>query len=280
MHSLPIPQIPEDQSKVTYGDLSHGDTNLGEMVADLTRKRSAGKRIESKDRAHLDPDIHHADYPRQEGWRPLFGQSSAAQGHLRNQGVQIDDLFLYFGLFQEVEKISDTDNTDRWRFVKGAPKRHILWGWLQIGEIHKVDELAKDKLPWAGDHPHLHPLRLRDRDKHPSNTLYVASPGLRLGDGSTAQGAGCFLKFDERLVLTDPNESKVTAWRLPRCFSPDNEKSSLTYHKPQCWKRNGQYAYLQSVSQGQEFVLDLEQYPGVMDWLRETIFKPVTRRAA
>ena len=271
MHSLPIPQIPEDQSKVTYGDIRRGDTNIGKMVANLTRKR-----IESKGRAHLDPDIHYADYPRQEGWRPLFGQSSAAQGHLRNQGVQIGDLFLYFGLFQEVEKISDTDNTDRWRFVRGAPKRHILWGWLQIGEIHKVDKLAKDELPWAGDHPHLHPLR----PKRPSNTLYVASPGLCLGDGSTAQGAGCFLKFDERLVLTDPNESRVTAWRLPRCFSRDDEKSLLTYHKPQCWKRNGQYAYLQSAGRGQEFVLDLKQYPGVMDWLRETIFKPVTKRAA
>ena len=88
LYSLPI---PHDQSEVTYGDLWHGDTNIGEMVADLTCNR-----IGSKVHAHLDPDINHVAYPRQEGWQPLFGQSGAAQGHLDNQGVQIDDLFLYF----------------------------------------------------------------------------------------------------------------------------------------------------------------------------------------
>ena len=256
LYSLPI---PHDQSEVTYGDLWHGDTNIGEMVADLTCNR-----IGSKIHAHLDPDINHVAYPRQEGWQPLFGQSGAAQGHLDNQGVQIDDLFLYFGLFRKVEKISG-----RWCFVKDAPRQHILWGWLQIGEIHKVDELAKDELPWTRYHPHRHP----SRDKDPTNTLYIASCGLHLGDGSIAQGAGCCLKFHERLVLTNPNGSGVTDWRLPRCFYPDNDKSPLTYHpKLHRWKYDDQYAYLQSASRGQEFVLDLDQYPDVTDWLMESIF--------
>ena len=130
LYSLPIPYDP---SEITYGDLWHGDTNIGEMVADLTHNRFG-----PKDHAHLDPDSHHAAYPRQEGWRPLFGQSGAAQGHLDNQDVQAGDLFLFFGLFQRVEKTSG-----RWGFVKGAPRQHILWGWLQIGEIHKVDGLAE-----------------------------------------------------------------------------------------------------------------------------------------
>ena len=256
LYSLPI---PHDQSEVTYGDLWHGDTNIGEMVADLTCNR-----IGSKVHAHLDPDINHVAYPRQEGWQPLFGQSGAAQGHLDNQGVQIDDLFLYFGLFRKVEKISG-----RWRFVKDAPRQHILWGWLQIGEIHKVDNLAKDELPWTCYHPHRH----LSRDKDPTNTLYIASCGLHLGDGSIAQGAGCYLKFHERLVLTNPNGSGVTDWRLPRCFYPDNDKPPLTYHpKLHRWRHDDQYAYLQSASRGQEFVLDLDQYPDVTDWLMESIF--------
>ena len=256
LYSLPI---PHDQSEVTYGDLWHGDTNIGEMVADLTCNR-----IGSKVHAHLDPDINHVAYPRQEGWQPLFGQSGAAQGHLDNQGVQIDDLFLYFGLFRKVEKISG-----RWCFVKGAPRQHILWGWLQIGEIHKVDELAKDELPWTCYHPHRH----LSRDKDPTNTLYIASCGLHLGDGSIAQGAGCYLKFHERLVLTNPNGSGVTDWRLPRCFYPDNGNSPLTYHpKLDRWRHDDRYTYLQSASRGQEFVLDLDQYPDVTDWLMESIF--------
>ena len=256
LYSLPI---PHDQSEVTYGDLWHSDINIGEMVADLTCNR-----IGAKVHAHLDPDINHVAYPRQEGWQPLFGQSGAAQGHLDNQGVQIDDLFLYFGLFRKVEKISG-----RWRFVKDAPRQHILWGWFQIGEIHKVDELAKDELPWTCYHPHRH----LSRDKDPTNTLYIASCGLHLGDGSIAQGAGCYLKFHERLVLTNPNGSGVTDWRLPRCFYPDNDKPPLTYHpKLHRWRHDDQYAYLQSASRGQEFVLDLDQYPDVTDWLMESIF--------
>ena len=256
LYSLPI---PHQHSEITYGDLWHGDTNIGKTVADLTCDR-----IGSKDPAHLDPDINHIAYPRQAGWQPLFGQSGAAQGHLDNQGVCIGDLFLFFGLFQKIEKISG-----RWRFVKGAPRQHILWGWLQIGEIHKVDDLAKDELPWTRYHPHRHP----SRDKDPTNTLYIASCGLNLGGGPIAQGAGCFLKSHERLVLTNPNGSGVTDWRLPRCFYPDKGNSPLTYHpKLDRWRHDDQYAYLQSASRGQEFVLDLDQYPDVTDWLVQSIF--------
>ena len=205
LYSLPIPYAP---SEITYGDLYHGDTNIGEMVADLT-----GDRFGPKHHAHLDPDINPVAYPRQAGWQSLFGQSGAAQGHLDNQGVRIGDLFLFFGLFQEVEKTSNA-----WRFVKGAPRQHILWGWLQIGKIHKIDELAKDELPWSRYHPHRHPLR----DRYPRNTLYVASGGLHLDGESIAPGAGCFLKSHERLVLTNPNGSGVTDWRLPQCFNPSH----------------------------------------------------------
>ena len=255
LYSLPI---PHKWSEITYGDLWHGDINIGEMVADLTCNRTG-----TNAPAHLDPDINHVAYPRQAGWQPLFGQSGAAQGHLDNQGVQIGDLFLYFGLFRKVEKISG-----RWCFVKDAPRQHILWGWLQIGEIHKVDELAKDELPWTRYHPHRHPSRNRDS----TNTLYIASCGLNLGSGSIAPGGGCFPEFHERLILTNPNGSGVTDWRLPRCFYPDNDKSPLTYHPRHLWRQKDKYAYVQRRGPGQEFVLDLDQYPDVTDWLGQSIF--------
>ena len=255
LYSLPI---PHGQSEVTYGDLWHGDTNIGEMVADLT-----GNRIGSKVRAHLDPDINHVAYPRQKGWQPLFGQSGAAQGHLDNQGVQIDDLFLFFGLFQKIEKVSG-----RWHFVKDAPRQHILWGWLQIGEIHKVDDLAKYELPWARYHPHRHP----SRGKNPTNTLYIASEALNLGGGPITPGAGCFPEFHERLILTNPNGSGLTDWRLPRCFYPDKGKTPLSSHGNCNWSCDDTYSYVQRAGPGQEFVLDLDQYPDVTDWLVQSIF--------
>ena len=256
LYSLPI---PHHQSEITYGDLSHSNTNIGEVVEDLT-----GKHVKRDHYAHLDPDINCIAYPRREDWRPLFGQSGAAQGHLDNQNVQIGDLFLFFGLFRNVEKTSS-----KWGFVKDAPKQHVLWGWFQIGEIRKVDELSKNELPWAHYHPHRHP----SRGKDPTNTLYIASYGLHLGDRSIAPGAGQFPKFHEHLVLTNPNGSRVTDWRLPRCFYPDKGKCSLTYHpKLDRWRHDDRYAYLQSASRGQEFVLDLDQYPDVINWLMESIF--------
>ena len=262
LYSLPI---PGRHSKIKYRDIRHGDTNIGKVVKDLTRRNKPKNRIGAKCRAHLDPDINRSAYsPRKKDWRPLFGQSGIAQGHLDNQDVQAGDLFLFFGLFQKVEKTSG-----RWGFVKGAPRQHILWGWLQIGEIHKVDELAKVELPWSRYHPHRHP----SRDSDPTNTLYIASKALNIGDGVIAPGAGCFLKSHEHLVLTNRNGLGVTDWRLPQCFYPDNGKCPLTYHhNPDRWKHGKKYTYLQSVGRGQEFVLDLDQYPGVTDWLVQSIF--------
>ena len=256
LYSLPIPHC---QSEITYGDLWHGDTSIGEVVADLTRNR-----FDAKAPAHLDPDINHVAYPRQGGWRPLFGQSRRAQGHLHNQGVRISDLFLFFGLFQKVEKVSG-----RWCFVKDAPQQHILWGWLQIEEIHKVDELTKAELPWTRYHPHRHAARGKD----PTNTLYIASETLNLGDGAIAQGAGWFQKLQPNLVLTQPGKS-ASYWQLPRCFYPDDGKQPLTGHPRNLWKPepDNEYAYVQRRGPGQEFVLDLDQYCGVKNWLMESIF--------
>ena len=264
LYSLPIPDNRgKFNSKITYKDLCHDDTNIGKVVEDLTCNRDG-----AKEPVHLDPDINYAAYPRQEGWCPLFGQSGAAQGHLDNQNVRIGDLFLFFGLFRKVEK-----NFGRWDFVKGAPELHILWGWLQIGKIHKVDELVKVKteLPWARYHPHLCPVPC----KASNNTLYIASDGLNWGNGLIAPGAGRFPKLHPNLVLTESKKS-ASHWRLPRCFYPDEDKCPLTYHpKLDRWRHDDRYTYLKSASRGQEFVLNLDQYPDVTDWLIQSIFTHV-----
>ena len=251
MFSLPI---PDPASGIPYAALEWRDVNVGQLVADLT-----GDPDRRTHCAHLDPDIDRRVLIRTAGWRPLFGQTGHAQGHLRNQDVGPGDLFLFFGLFRRVE-----ENQGAWRFVSRSPKQHILWGWLQVGEVHAVDSLAADALPWARYHPHFR------GDRGANNTLYVADDELRLsGERINAAGAGLFGQIGASLVLTAPDARGPSRWQLPSGFFPRPGRPSLTYHgNPDLWRYIGpDRCSLQSVSRGQEFVLDLTHYPGVAEWL-------------
>ena len=45
-------------------------------------------------------------------------------------------------------------------------------------------------------------------------------------------------------------------------------RTPLTYHPDATrWQHNDDYACLQSVGRGQEFVLDLEEYPEARGWI-------------
>ena len=59
----------------------------------------------------------------------MFGQVGAAEKHLENRGVGAGDVFLFFGLFRNVEK-----SAGRWTYVRGALPVHVIFGWLQIAE--------------------------------------------------------------------------------------------------------------------------------------------------
>ena len=250
MLSLPI---PDRSSRIAYREIEQDGVNIGQLVVDLT-----GDTRRLRHYAHLDPDLDRDALPRADGWRPLLGQTGIAQGHLRKQSVQAGDLFLFFGLFRPVER-----TRSGWRFIRQAVAKHILWGWLQIGEIYKVDELTSDALPWARYHPHFQGKR------DVNNTLYIAADGLRLnGRDVDAPGAGLFRQIEDRLILTDPDAGSLTRWRLPPAFYPDAGKPPLSYHRtPERWRRRDGYCTVQSASRGQEFVLDTARYPGVTDWL-------------
>jgi hypothetical protein len=65
-------------------------------------------------------------------------------------------------------------------------------------------------------------------------------------------------------------------WQLPRWFNPV-ERTPLSYHsKPARWTYCSTSMRLQSVGRGQEFVLDVEQYPEARAWLR-SIFRAARR---
>ena len=117
MLSLPI---PDKGSPIAYQDLSFGDMNVGDLVVELT-----GDAKRSRHFAHLDPDLRADSFPRLPGWKPLLGQTGSAQGHLRKQGVQVGDVFLFFGSFRSVEQTADG-----WRFKRTERARHIIWGWM------------------------------------------------------------------------------------------------------------------------------------------------------
>lgn len=252
MVSLPI---PDRTSVVRYQDIQFdGEISVGEIVETLTRGR-----IRRDDTAHLDPDLRRDSLPRSPCWRPIFGQTGAARGHVRNQGIGPGDLFLFFGLFREV-----TWAEGALRYTVDRMPQHAVFGWLQIERILAVDSPACQALAWARYHPHL------NRKPNRNNTIYLASDELvlqgrrRLG----LPGCGAFPLYSEELRLTAPGSEKVSLWRLPQWFHPSGRRSALTYHSdPFAWQRQGDAVLLRTVGRGQEFVLDCDDYPEAVGWV-------------
>ncbi len=262
MVSMPI---PDKQSPIRYQDIGWQEHNLGSLVAGL----SAG-RIPSTHLAHLDPDLSRESLQRSPGWRPIFGQTGAAQGHLRNNNVGSGDIFLFFGLFQDVVSRSGTLVWDARSF-----KRHVLWGWLQVDKVVEVDKCPRSSYQWAEYHPHFH------RKPDPSNTVYVSRRNLALPLSSPTEllGAGVFHSYAERLVLTDPDSTTPTRWKLPHWFVPRKGKRPLTYHSDVSrWKLTQDGVRLDAVARGQEFVLDTNEYPEAIDWLTALLRDPQDAR--
>ncbi|MDH4870804.1 hypothetical protein [Pseudomonas sp. BN515] len=250
--SLPI---PDPESAISFGDIAFDGINLGDVVSGLNREAGWHHR-----RAHLDPDLRPDALPRLPGWRPMLGQSGSAQGHLRNEGVAVGDLFLFFGSFRPVEETGYGD----WRFISGQPARQVIWGWLQVGEILKVDDVPTGAMPWARYHPHF------AYGQDASNTLYVATEGLCLdGLSEYVSGAGNFRILDERLVLTAPDSTLQTRWQVPAWFAPSAERSGLSFHRnPNRWTAAGDRCMLNSAYRGQEFVFDTLGEQAPMDWIK------------
>ncbi|MCY3728391.1 MAG: hypothetical protein OXF97_05260 [Nitrospira sp.] len=258
MVSLPI---PDKRSKVTYADISFDGVSLGPIVSQLT-----GGRIPSHYRAHIDPDLAQNSLPRLAGWRPIFGQTGPAQGHLRNNGVGPGDLFLFFGLFKRVEVRDDVYAWDT-----NVRSCHVIWGWLQIAEVLPIgNSKSPSGYEWAAYHPHF------DRVHEPNNVVYVASRHLEM-DGvetNSIPGAGVFSFFSTEQQLTASRAEKTTTWNLPAWFHPTGNRMPLTYHRNvQRWRRQGERTELKTVSRGQEFILDCDEYPEAVGWACDLLQK-------
>jgi len=250
--SLPIPDC---DSPIRYGDLAwRGKRGVGEIAERLTKGR-----LNASDGVHIDPDLAPDTLARSRGWRAVLGQTGAAQGHLQNFGVGPGDVFLFFGLFQEVQKLGRD-----LRFRPDSEPQHVIFGWLQVAEVVPVDRCSRKVMSWAAYHPHM------NRDLDSQNTLYVASHRIKLpGHGRLERpGAGVLTHYDPLLRLTAPESAKPSLWLLPKWFFSKGRKTRLSYHGDMTrWKRISGGVMLQSVARGQEFILDADDYPEALDWV-------------
>lgn len=251
--------IPEDNNENnidtgrTYEDLLFdNNTSYLDVMKMLGINKFEGKYV------HLDPDINSSVInSRHDSWRGLFGQSSSAQTHLKNKGVKSGDLFLFFGWFKDVVRTSDG-----YRYVNGT-NRHIIWGYLQVDEIQRINQGVKYE-GWKESHPHYY---YRGREQ---NTGYIARP--RLSFAPHLPGYGVF-NYAESLVLTCPNQRNRSVWRLPKYFHP-NYSTNMSYHE-KCYDKSGNpiwelhdgYSILNSVGRGQEFVIDGNDK--VIEWAKQ-----------
>jgi hypothetical protein len=121
---------------------------------------------------------------------------------------------------------------------KDKSGRHIIYGYLQVGEVISANPEAAFE-PWMVGHPHTFEERL-DRT---GNTIYVARGSLSFND--KLAGYGVFV-YDDPLVLTKPGGAR-SKWNLPDCF----RAAEISYHTKNNWKDG----YFQSAARGQEFVI-------------------------
>ena len=130
--------------------------------------------------------------------------------------------------------------------------------------MRPVTDALATEIPWAKVHPHL-----SKPDRYKSNTLYVASKRLTSLD-LDSPGAGIFNQLHPDLILTETNPyTGCATWTLPRWINP-GKRTPLSYHsKPNRWTNRAESVRLKSAYPGQEFILDLNEYPEAHAWLRE-----------
>lgn len=246
--SVPIPY----ERGVRYSDIRFGKRTVREICHGFNPGWEDGF-------AHLDPDLRFESLARNvppKLWRPAFGQSGFSEGHLCKQGVgQKGDLFIFFGWFRRTTKENGKLRFD----PKDNHGRHVIYGWLEVGEVFPVDgRQLPDQLRFLSIHPHV---RFPEIVGHP-NRVYVGSDsGLK---------AGLFGVQSDDLVLTEPGSDVRSQWQLPgkvfdSVFRQTRlSQTGLSYHgNRERWTKEVGGIGLRAVSRGQEFVVDGQLHPSV-----------------
>lgn len=236
--SLPI---PDRKSNKTYEDIQFKGQNYRDIITQLYPEFD----FEKNPTCHLDPDIYEGIDNRPSDWKPAFGQWGVPATHLDKSNVDVGDIFLFYGMFRQTEVKSG-----KLSYVKGAPIRHIIYGYMEIGEVIKDDQKIAEKYNW---HPHsIAPF-------YTNNRIYLSKK------------CGTF-NYDDSLVLTQAGQSSRSMWQLPSFFAEKGISISWQGHNHPIIK--GEYSILKTASRGQEFVITTdtpEQEKNLSDWVENII---------
>lgn len=235
LFSVPIPSTKDG---FFYADLkfSYEGDSIQSILNDLT-----GEKIKNRSWNQCDYSLnlqrcHYDPMPLVDRAAIAFGQTGSSETHLRKNGVDSGDVFLFFGWFKQVEKIAGA-----WKFKYAALDIHLIWAWMRIGELIELDSIESRKkalkqFPYLSSHPHFAEWR-----KAP-NRVYLS------------HGAG-ILPYMQHSTLTDcSNYQGRSSWALPRCF---NQPQAWTYLRR--FTNSGDRVLIRAPGRGQEFVLDIDR---------------------
>ena len=251
MISLPIPN-DEDHKKYSEINSGYQDMSLYDIMRQLkgwVQLGNAKRAITKETLCHLDPDLKVESHIRKNNWKGCFGQIDTASRVLINNGIGKDDLFLFFGWFQQCKEADG-----KLSLVNGEGF-HALFGYLQIEDIFHTQQLEREIISaWLQDHPHIR----NDRYQNKLNTIYIARDHASWN--SRIQGYGTF-SYTPELKLTKEGLSR-SKWNLPDIF----RGKEITYHSESSWKPEG---YFQSAARGQEFVI--KESEDVTQWAQKIV---------
>jgi hypothetical protein len=236
--SIPIPSISEENG-IPYTSISTQNGSYYDIMSQLRLH------IPENGLCHFDPDLIPSAYPRKKGWRGIFGQSFSASSHLKNNEVEIGDIFLFYGSFKKTAYNSSGSLV----FIDNQIL-HVIFGYLIIGDIIELGKETmmhfkskNSSLKWAFYHPHLINDKYGER-----NVVYFAKDNI--GDKN---GYGAFY-FNKDLVLSSPNKSR-SIWRLPNFFHYQNGIKISRHSDINRFADLKTHCELKTVNIGQEFVV-------------------------
>lgn len=240
--SLPIPDKHATGS-LTYDDLQINGTTYSKIIHDLNPRQTIPL-------CHLDPDIRQ-DVRIQPiaQWQPAFGQCKASQSLLKNAGVDVGDIFLFFGWFRQTVL-----KNGNYQFMPRSPENfyqgsdlHIVYGYMEIGQII-TDANAIKEYFW---HPHA---KFTDRP----NALYLPSQTLTIDPAKPGYGT---LDYRTDRVLTLENHTR-SVWKAEDFLRPEHIVRS---NRKNSAKSDGLYY----AGIWQELVFNESE--GLLNWVRNIL---------
>ncbi len=246
MMSIPIPDVAD--GGYPYKNLCWKYTSYMDEITSL------GLRIKGGPNCHLDPDLIASVKPRRSGWKGCFGQAAAAQSHLINEGVSKGDVFLFFGSFRELYR----DESGALG-VEPQHTKHVLFGYLQIGEIY-TNEAIQERLSSGAFHDHPHVVHAYT----PQNGVYIAADTFM---DTGLPGWGTF-NYSPALDLTKPGYKK-SHWELPLDFHYDHGTVISRHANHDRYRKHNDKLILHTVGLGQDFVVSGNK--NVVKWASEII---------